>query len=144
EVMGSQDNNNIKELNAKERELTFLLEDTRRQLDNTINAIAALGLNDQLQSKFRELKTSVTNIEKQLSNVKTELETSQGKLVIQKQDSEMLTGRFLELIDSTKDIDGRIKLNQVLRRYLSKIEMHADKKEEYRYIKIYRKDGDEL
>ncbi|TOA77921.1 hypothetical protein CGK18_24485, partial [Vibrio parahaemolyticus] len=75
--MGSQDNNNIKELNAKERELTFLLEDTRRQLDNTINAIAALGLNDQLQSKFRELKTSVTNIEKQLSNVKTELETSQ-------------------------------------------------------------------
>ncbi|TOQ84870.1 hypothetical protein CGG86_23675, partial [Vibrio parahaemolyticus] len=88
---------NIKELNAKERELTFLLEDTRRQLDNTINAIAALGLNDQLQSKFRELKTSVTNIEKQLSNVKTELETSQGKLVIQKQDSEMLTGRFLEL-----------------------------------------------
>ncbi|TOA77662.1 hypothetical protein CGK18_24555, partial [Vibrio parahaemolyticus] len=72
----------------------------------------------------------------------TELETSQGKLVIQKQDSEMLTGRFLELIDSTKDIDGRIKLNQVLRRYLSKIEMHADKKEEYRYIKIYRKDGD--
>ncbi|TOA87785.1 hypothetical protein CGK20_08535, partial [Vibrio parahaemolyticus] len=83
--MGSQDNNNIKELNAKERELTFLLEDTRRQLDNTINAIAALGLNDQLQSKFRELKTSVTNIEKQLSNVKTELETSQGKLVIQKQ-----------------------------------------------------------
>ncbi|WP_180768313.1 hypothetical protein, partial [Vibrio parahaemolyticus] len=77
EVMGSQDNNNIKELNAKERELTFLLEDTRRQLDNTINAIAALGLNDQLQSKFRELKTSVTNIEKQLSNVKTELETSQ-------------------------------------------------------------------
>ncbi|MEF1165277.1 hypothetical protein QTO13_29090, partial [Vibrio parahaemolyticus] len=133
--MGSQDNNNIKELNAKERELTFLLEDTRRQLDNTINAIAALGLNDQLQSKFRELKTSVTNIEKQLSNVKTELETSQGKLVIQKQDSEMLTGRFLELIDSTKDIDGRIKLNQVLRRYLSKIEMHADKKEEYRYIK---------
>ncbi|WP_180765110.1 hypothetical protein, partial [Vibrio parahaemolyticus] len=85
EVMGSQDNNNIKELNAKERELTFLLEDTRRQLDNTINAIAALGLNDQLQSKFRELKTSVTNIEKQLSNVKTELETSQGKLVIQKQ-----------------------------------------------------------
>ncbi|EJE4690249.1 recombinase family protein [Vibrio parahaemolyticus] len=144
EVMGSQDNNNIKELNVKERELTFLLEDTRRQLDNTINAIAALGLNDQLQSKFRELKTSVTNIEKQLSNVKTELETSQGKLVIQKQDSEMLTGRFLELIDSTKDIDGRIKLNQVLRRYLSKIEMHADKKEEYRYIKIYRKDGDEL
>ncbi|WP_219600014.1 hypothetical protein, partial [Vibrio parahaemolyticus] len=61
EVMGSQDNNNIKELNAKERELTFLLEDTRRQLDNTINAIATLGLNDQLQSKFRELKTSVTN-----------------------------------------------------------------------------------
>ncbi|EJG1861459.1 recombinase family protein [Vibrio alfacsensis] len=144
EVMGSKDNGNLKELNDRVRDLTHLLEDTKNQLDNTINAIATLGLNDMLQTKFRELTAAATDIEGQLSSAKTALETSQGQLAIQKQDSEMLTGRFLELIDNTKDLDGRIKLNQVLRRYLSKIEMEADRDAEYRFVRIFRKDGELL
>ncbi|HAS6182209.1 TPA: hypothetical protein I7160_02235 [Vibrio vulnificus] len=144
EVMGSNDNGNVKELNDKVRDLSALLEDSRKQLDNTINAIASLGLNDMLQAKFRELTGSVADIEIQLATAKTSLDASQGQLTIQKQDSEMLSGRFLELIENTKELDGRIKLNQVLRRYLSKIEMEADRDTDHRYIRIYRKDGELL
>ncbi|MEO3683052.1 recombinase family protein [Shewanella vesiculosa] len=141
ELMGNRDNGNIKGLNAKVIELSSRLDDFQKQLENTINAIAELGLNEHLQKKYKQITSLVTETDSQLNAAKASLEVSSGQVAIQKEDTQMLTGRMLELIDNTKDVDSRIKLNQVLRRYLSKIELNADKTSELRYIRIYRKDG---
>ncbi|WAL78363.1 recombinase family protein [Shewanella sp. DAU305] len=144
ELMGSRDNGNIKQLNDKVIQLSSRLEDSRKQLENTINAIAELGLNELLQNKYKQLTSLIAETDSQLHAAKSALELSHGQVAIQKEDTQMLTGRLLELLANTKDVDSRIKLNQVLRRYLSKIELEADKTNELRYIRIYRKDGDLL
>lgn len=144
EVMGTDNNKDIKELNNSIRDLTAQLDSSKQQLENTTNAIAELGLSDQLKNKFRELTVLVEDTERQLAEAKSSLDKSHGETAIKKQDTEMLTGRFLELIENTKEVDDRIKLNQVLRRYLSKIVLDADKEKDNRFIEIYRKDGELL
>ncbi|MCS0187464.1 recombinase family protein [Vibrio alginolyticus] len=144
DVMGTTSNMDLKGLNNRVRELMEELESVKAQVDNTVNAIAAVGINTALEVKLKELTAQAAKTEKHLDSTKEELEAAHGLETVTKHDNEMLVERYKDIVDNSNTVEGRIKLNQLLRRYLSKIVLTGEKGEGQRLIEVFRKDNQRL
>ncbi|MBW3166316.1 recombinase family protein [Ferrimonas balearica] len=113
-----------------------------KQVNNVVDAITTIGINADLQERLGDLTAKRQQLEVQVATSEAALAQAEGSQAIADQGPEELRDAFLQVWDMTKTEEGRIKVNQILRRYLSAVVLHpAVEGADHNVIEILAKDA---
>lgn len=116
ELFGNNDNG-LKLLSSEIISVEYKIAENTKQKDNVINTIVNMGGNNTLEGKLKELELITDNLNNQLKLLKADYSTESNKHNLAKQSQD----NILILKDKLSDNENRLKLNQEIRKIVSKI-----------------------